>query len=680
MKILITGGCGFAGSHVIEHVLKNTDWEIVIFDKLTYAASGLDRMREIRALDNNRVFLFSVDITRPLSIGIIKECKNVDYILHMAAATHVDKSIKDPRSFVYSNVVGTYNILEFAKQCESLKAFCYFSTDEVFGPAPEGVLFKEWDRYNCTNPYCLLPNTKIPLYNGNMKYIKDINIGDEVISFNEKSNTTVKGIVSNKFQYKTDIINIKTDINDIGCSKNHKFLVKQVKRWKGNRLANSNVSMKWLSADNLKKGDWIAYIKKNDIISIPSIYDSKKEFVKFLGYYCGDGYIKKSKNLKNNYIQYTILLGDVNKKRVEYYNNFLPNKGCVYKHKTKNCWYTQTGSIDIVKEIMDTPLYNKAKDKFVPNDILLGSEEIISNFIGGLFDADGSVSGHIINICSFSKKLLEQLSFMLFRLGIQNTIDYRWKKIIISDTYSYNRFVDIIPTFKKIKKSKSKIQRTFLENENIIWRTIREIKYRKKHVVYDIEINNYHNYLIHGNMLSHNSATKAGAEQLVLSYMNCYGLPGFVVNCMNLFGEMQHPEKFIPLCIRKILVEELIEIHGTPDGKKSGSRFYIHARNMAGAVIWLLDKFTQRDKYNIVGEREFTNLEVAQIVANVLGKKLKYKIVNYHTSRPGHDLRYALDGSKLLKMGYEIPVTIEESLKKTILWTLTHPKWLEIGG
>lgn len=325
MKIIVTGGCGFVGHHVVEHFMKNTDWDIIILDKLSYAASGLDRVRDIKVYNDKRVKFFSIDFTRPLSVGMTKELSDVDYILHMAAETHVDNSIRDPYAFVYSNVVGTLNILQFARDCLNLKAFCYFSTDEVYGPAPIGVDYKEWDRYNCTNPY---------------------------------------------------------------------------------------------------------------------------------------------------------------------------------------------------------------------------------------------------------------------------------------------------------------------------------------------------------------SATKAGAEQLCMSFFNTYQLPGFVVNCMNIFGERQHPEKFIPLCIRKIKEGETIYIHGTPDKKTSGSRFYIHARNVANAVHWLLDKYEQRDRYNIVGEKELTNLEVAEKIAEIMEKPLKYEIVDFHSSRPGHDLRYSLDGTKLRNMGYIIPMTIDETLRTVTQWTLENQKWL----
>ena len=174
------------------------------------------------------------------------------------------------------------------------------------------------------------------------------------------------------------------------------------------------------------------------------------------------------------------------------------------------------------------------------------------------------------------------------------------------------------------------------------------------------------------------SATKAGAEELCLSYMNTYGIKGFITHCMNIFGERQHPEKFIPLCIRKINSGEKIIIHGTPDKKRSGSRFYIHARNVANAIHFLLDKFEQREKYNIVGEKELTNLKLAKLIAKAMNKKLEYEIVDFHSSRPGHDLRYALDGQKMKELGWKVPITIEKTLETTVKWTLENDRWLYI--
>ena len=150
-----------------------------------------------------------------------------------------------------------------------------------------------------------------------------------------------------------------------------------------------------------------------------------------------------------------------------------------------------------------------------------------------------------------------------------------------------------------------------------------------------------------------------------------------IVNVMNAFGERQHVEKFIPLCIKRILNNQKIFIHSYPDKKTSGTRFYIHARNIASAVLFLIKNGSQGEKYNIAGEREVSNLEMAQMIAKFMNKELNYEMVDFHSDRPGHDLRYGLDGSKLFDMGFKLPVDFEESLRKTVEWTLENQKWLE---
>ena len=175
------------------------------------------------------------------------------------------------------------------------------------------------------------------------------------------------------------------------------------------------------------------------------------------------------------------------------------------------------------------------------------------------------------------------------------------------------------------------------------------------------------------------SASKSAAEQICVSYENTYKTPLMIVNVMNAFGERQHVEKFIPLCIKKILNNETIYIHSYPDKKTSGTRFYIHGRNIAEAVLFLIKNGTVGEKYNISGEKEVSNLEMAQMIAKFMHKEneLKYEMVDFHSSRPGHDLRYGLDGSKLFEMGFKLPLNFEESLRKTVEWTLENSKWLE---
>jgi len=124
---------------------------------------------------------------------------------------------------------------------------------------------------------------------------------------------------------------------------------------------------------------------------------------------------------------------------------------------------------------------------------------------------------------------------------------------------------------------------------------------------------------------------------------------------------------------------EKIYIHSYPDKQTYGTRFYIHGRNIAAAVLFLIQNGTLGEKYNISGEREVSNLEMAQMIAKFMNKTndLNYELIDFHSSRPGHDLRYGLDGTKLFEMGFKLPLNFEESLKKTVEWTLQNQKWLE---
>lgn len=327
-KIIVTGGCGFIGSHFIEHIYRKTNWDIIIFDKLSYASNGVERLRDSGLLRNERIKLFTIDLCLPISEGIIKEIGlDIDYIVHMAAETHVDNSIKDPVPFVSNNILSTLHILEYARKCTELNKFFYFSTDEVYGSAPDNISYKETDRHNPTNPY---------------------------------------------------------------------------------------------------------------------------------------------------------------------------------------------------------------------------------------------------------------------------------------------------------------------------------------------------------------SASKSAAEQICYAYNNTYNIPLITVNVMNAFGERQHIEKFIPKCIKSILNNENIYIHSDKTCTKPGSRFYIHARNIASAVLFLIENGKLGELYHITGEKEVNNLEMAQFISKVLNKELLYELVDYHSDRPGHDERYALDGNKLFNLGWKLPVNFEESLKNTILWTVKNNKWLEL--
>ena len=338
-KALITGGAGFIAHHTISYLLKHTDWEIITLDRLDYSGN-LNRLHDIMlSFDpeiRKRVKIVHHDLKAELNPLVCSEIGQVDYILHLAAGSHVDRSIDYPMEFIMDNVVGTANILEFARKQDNLERFVYFSTDEVFGPAPNGIKYKENDRYNSTNPY---------------------------------------------------------------------------------------------------------------------------------------------------------------------------------------------------------------------------------------------------------------------------------------------------------------------------------------------------------------SATKAGAEELAVAYENTYKLPIYITHTMNVFGERQHPEKFIPMCIKRARDGEVITIHSDKTRTIPGSRHYIHAEDVSSAVYFLLQYkgtfeptwgHAKCPKFNIVGSEELNNLELAQIIADAQGKELKYELVDFHSSRPGHDLRYALDGGKMRELGWTPAKSVRERIAEVTNWTLNNQRWIKL--
>lgn len=323
MKILITGAAGFIGHHLVEHLLETSDARITIIDRLDHSGN-LNRLADIGAVNNRRVKFIYHDLRAAANDQLLRQIGRHDYIVHMAAATHVDRSIEDPMSFVLDNVIATCNMLEMARKIDCEK-FLYFSTDEVFGPAPAGTAYREDDRYRSGNPY---------------------------------------------------------------------------------------------------------------------------------------------------------------------------------------------------------------------------------------------------------------------------------------------------------------------------------------------------------------AATKAGAEELAISYHNTFKLPVMVTHTMNVIGPRQDCEKFVPMTIAKVRDGERVTIHANATRTKAGSRFYIHARHVADAVMFLWENGKAGEKYNIVGEREVDNLELAHMIAASVGKSLSYELTDFHSARPGHDLRYALDDGKMAALGWRPPQTIEQSVAQTVHWSLANQNWL----
>lgn len=171
------------------------------------------------------------------------------------------------------------------------------------------------------------------------------------------------------------------------------------------------------------------------------------------------------------------------------------------------------------------------------------------------------------------------------------------------------------------------------------------------------------------------AATKAGGEELCVAYENTYSMPIIITHTMNVFGPRQHPEKYIPIVIDKVLNEGVVYIHSNPEMTLASKRHYLHSYDVANAIHFLMNNHSFGEKYNIVANQESDNLELAQMIADIIGKPLKHELVDPKITRPRHDFRYALCGKKMRDMGWEQQVSLNEGLENVINWFVENPEW-----
>ena len=178
------------------------------------------------------------------------------------------------------------------------------------------------------------------------------------------------------------------------------------------------------------------------------------------------------------------------------------------------------------------------------------------------------------------------------------------------------------------------------------------------------------------------SASKAAAEDFCMAFYNTYGTPVLITRTMNNFGERQDIEKFVPKTMRSILTKQPVIIHVKKDKEGNvvdiSSRCWLHARNHADALLFLLKRGTPGERYNVAGELK----NVAEM-ANMIGGFMGYDTISidyqdFHSFRPGHDMAYGLNGDKMKLLGWTPPFGLNESLQKTIEWTINHKKWLNL--
>lgn len=176
------------------------------------------------------------------------------------------------------------------------------------------------------------------------------------------------------------------------------------------------------------------------------------------------------------------------------------------------------------------------------------------------------------------------------------------------------------------------------------------------------------------------AASKAASEDICRAWWRSYGVPLIITNTMNNFGTTQAPSKFPAMVQRKVEAGETVTIHG--NAAEIGTRFYIDSRMTAEALLYILDspirmhaegEIDEPNQYHIVGDRAYSNLELAQLIADLMGKPLDYEIIDFHKGNPAHDIHYGLQNNSL---AWQPSKPIEQCLAEVIAWQQANKEWI----
>ena len=176
------------------------------------------------------------------------------------------------------------------------------------------------------------------------------------------------------------------------------------------------------------------------------------------------------------------------------------------------------------------------------------------------------------------------------------------------------------------------------------------------------------------------SASKAGAEDFCYAFRKTFDMPIIITNGMNMFGERQNAEKFVPKTVKCILENKLVTVHCKKEGDKVvdiSSRCWLHARNYSDGILYLLTHDVKDNQYNIVGDR-YDVEQMAYMIGAIIGKKPELNFIDFHSFRKGHDMHYGLDGTRMKEAGWTPPVEFHSSLEHTVRWMMKNPKWLNL--
>mgnify|MGYP001268554576 CR=1 FL=1 len=689
-KVLITGGAGFVAHHTIDRILSTTDWSIVSLDRLD-CSGNLNRISNLfeekygKDFHTDRFKFVYHDLKAEINTMIAREIGDINIILHLAAGSHVDRSILNPLEFVYDNVVGTCNILNFARTLDNLELFLNFS--------------------------CYDKETRAFTKEG-LKSCNELKVGDIVFTLNPETKKVEEQPIEKIIiqDYSGSMIKFDNKRIDLLVTPNHRMYQSDMSVLEANNCLTSplttfpfstgfqgktDISPNLMYLIGIFLGDGhIAYQERK----IPSKSGlSKKERDIHPATRGPDGrYISTEKIGNNDFVEmksWRIFL-DIpeNDKARQKTEEALTSLGISYtKQKGKSGEHLYFSSEEWTNFF--SRFGKGAENKYIPKEFLDYDASLLIHLFDGLMDSDGYWKTK--SFSTISDQLANNICELAIKIGY-----YPNKQRKVSESYFEGRKIQgeswAINFSESRKYISSKKISTVDYNDKIWCITVKNKNFlveRNGKFAFSGNTDEVFgpapagvNYKERDRYNSTNpySATKAAAEELCVAFENTYNLPIIITHSMNIVGERQHPEKFVPMCIRRILNEEEIQIHANKECTQSGSRFYIHAKDVANALLFIINNKpscpvdyggAKIPKFNIVGSQELSNLELAQLISGTIGIPLKYKLIDFHSSRPGHDLRYALDGSLLKSYGWE-PNDIKERLVEIVKWYLDNRSWL----
>ncbi len=165
------------------------------------------------------------------------------------------------------------------------------------------------------------------------------------------------------------------------------------------------------------------------------------------------------------------------------------------------------------------------------------------------------------------------------------------------------------------------------------------------------------------------SASKAGGDRIAYSFWASFGVPVIITRASNNYGPYQYPEKLIPLFVTNALAGRELPLYG--DGRNV--RDWLYVEDHCSAIAFLIDHGRPGEVYNIAGGHERANIDITKAILKILGRS--EDLIRFVADRPGHDRRYALDGTKLASLGWKPQAVFEEALDRTVRWYVDHPQW-----